>query len=132
VHHVNGMLALAQRQADLALNEFRRADAEYRSYAAHWGMARAFELGRQWIEVAREWREVADARGEALRDGFPPDLIEAQLELGRAYERLQQPAKAREFYQQVSESWRRASGEKLARDATQAIARLSGGQAYVR
>lgn len=132
VHHVNGMLALAQRQADLALNEFRRADAEYRSYAAHWGMARAFELGRQWIEVAREWREVADARGEALRDGFPPDLIEAQLELGRAYERLQQPAKAREFYQQVSESWRRASGEKLARDATQAIARLSGGQAHVR
>jgi serine/threonine protein kinase/tetratricopeptide (TPR) repeat protein len=132
VHHVNGMLALADGQAEPALAAFRRADAEYRSYLSHRGMARAFELGRQWIEVAREWREVLDARGEVLRDGFSPDLVEAELELGYAYVRLNQPAKARELYQHVLEAWRLGAGEKLARDATQALGRLTGGDAGVR
>jgi tetratricopeptide (TPR) repeat protein len=132
VHAVTGMLALAARQAQPALAEFRRADAEYRSYVSHLGMARAFGLGGQWVDVAREWREVLDARGEVLRDGFPPDLVEAELELGHAYARLNQPTKAREFYERVVETWRHASGEKLARDASQALARLTAGQANVR
>jgi tetratricopeptide (TPR) repeat protein len=128
VYHLKGMLALSQRQAEQALIEFRRADNEYRSYWSHWGMAKAFALGAQSIEVAREWREVADARGEILRDGFPPDLVEAELELGHAYARLNQPAKAREFYQRVIDAWKRAGNEKLTRDAVQALARLNGGQ----
>jgi tetratricopeptide (TPR) repeat protein len=132
VHHVNGMLALADRQAGPALAAFRHADEEYRSYLAHRGMARAYELGRQWIEAAREWREVLDARGEVLRDGFPPDLVEAELELGHAYMRLNQPSKAREFYQQVVEAWRRGAGENLAREANRALGRLTGGEAGVR
>jgi tetratricopeptide (TPR) repeat protein len=132
VHHVTGMLALAERKAESALAAFRRADAEYGSYVSHRGMARAFELGRQWIEVAREWREVLDARGEVLRDGFSADLVEAELELGHAYVRLNQPAKAREFYQHVLEMWRRGADERLARDANQALARLPGGQFNVR
>ncbi len=101
VHHVRGLLALSQRHAESALDEFRRANAEYQSYLSHSGMARAFQLTGQWVEVAREWREVVDGRGEVLRDGFPPDLIAAQLELGQAYERLNQPARAREYDQQV-------------------------------
>jgi hypothetical protein len=129
VYHSRGMLALAQRQAEQALAEFRRADGEYRSYWSHWGMAKAFALGAQPIELAREWREVADARGEILRDGFPPDLVEAELELGHAYVRLNQPLKAREFYGRVVDAWKRAGNETLTREATRALVRLNGGQA---
>ena len=67
-----------------------------------------------------------------LRDGFPPDLIEAQLELGHVYARLEQPAKAREFYQHVVTDWQSAGNEKLTRDAAQALARLNSGQANIR
>ena len=120
---------MSQRHAESALDEFRRANAEYQSYLSHSGMARAFQLTGQWVEVAREWREVVDGRGEVLRDGFPPDLIAAQLELGQAYERLNQPARAREYYQQVVDAWRRASAEVLARNAQQGLLRLNVGQA---
>jgi hypothetical protein len=53
--------------------------------------------------------------------------VEAELELGHAYARLNQPAKAREFYQRVIDAWKRAGNEKLTRDAAQALARLNGG-----
>ena len=54
-------------------------------------------------------------------------MIRRLLELGHAYARLNQPAKAREFYQRVIDAWKRAGHEKLTRDAAQALARLNGG-----
>ncbi len=124
VHQVGGMLALAERQVESALSEFQAANAEYRSHLSHRGLARAFEVRRQWVEVAREWREVLAARGEILRNGFPPDLIEAQVELGHVYAQLGQPARAREFYGQALEAWKKADVQKLTREAREGLLRL--------
>jgi tetratricopeptide (TPR) repeat protein len=128
VHQVRGWLALAQGQVEPALTSFHAANAEFRSHLSHWGLARAFETRRQWVEAAREWREVLAARGEILRDGFPPELIEAQVALGHVYAHLDQPARAREHYEQALGAWKDADAQKLTRDATQALQRLNDGR----
>ena len=128
MHQVRGWLALAQGQFEPALTSFHAANAEFRSHLSHWGLARAFETRRQWVEAAREWREVLAARGEILRDGFPPELIEAQVALGHVYTHLDQPARAREHYEQALGAWKDADAQKLTRDATQALQRLNDGR----
>lgn len=124
VHQVRGLLALAEQQVESALSELQAANAEYRSHWSHRGLARAFEVRRQWVEAAREWREVLGARGEILRDGFPPDLTEAQVELGHVYAELGQPARAREYYGQALEAWKKADVQKLTRQARDGLQRL--------
>ena len=132
LHQVRGLLALAERQVETALSEFQAANAEHRSHWSHRGLARAFEVRRQWVEVAREWREVLAARGEILRDGFPPDLTEAQVELGHVYAQLGQPARAREYYGQALESWKKADVQKLTREAREGLQRLDAARQPVR
>ena len=70
------------------------------------GLARAFEYANGSRQ--RGMGEVLGARGEILRDGFPPDLTEAQVELGHVYAEAGQPARAREYYGQALEAWKKA------------------------
>jgi tetratricopeptide (TPR) repeat protein len=53
------------------------------------GRAEAHEALGDWRGAAAAWRTLADARGQILQDGFPPDLAAAQAGLARATARLQ-------------------------------------------
>ena len=71
VHHVYGMLALAQRQAEPALTEFRRANAEYRSYLSHRGMARAFEPAVNGLKSPGNGEKSSTGAVKCCATGFP-------------------------------------------------------------
>jgi hypothetical protein len=62
------------------------------------------------------------ARGEVLRDGFPPDLVRAYLELAQLYVQLNQAEAATRHIDLARRLWR---GEPAARLLAQAEAALT-------
>ena len=83
----------------------KEAEAAYPSYHAHVGLAELAEKRSDWRAAAAEWRQVAGARGDILRHGFPADLVLARLQLARASARLGLIADARASYDLVLATW---------------------------
>ncbi len=117
VHQIRGEIALAERRLPVALGEFRKAAREYPGFRAHAGLARAHDA-RGEIELAiQEWLRVVDARGEILRDGFPPDWVLAHLALARLFDRTGERDRAREHATTFLQIWRDADTPTLRAEA---------------
>jgi tetratricopeptide (TPR) repeat protein len=108
VHHLRGELAFAERRIDAAVVALAAALAEFQSPYSHAALARAFEAQARWPEARAEWQAVLAARGHLLRDGFPPDLVQAHVHLGRTHERLGEQAHARRQYELALAMWKGA------------------------
>ena len=61
------------------------------------GRAEAHETLGDWRGAAAAWRALADARGQILQDGFPPDLAAAQAGLARAAARMQPARNGKDY-----------------------------------
>ena len=61
------------------------------------GRAEAHEALGDWRGAAAAWRALADARGQILQDGFPPDLAAAQAGLARAAARMQPARNGKDY-----------------------------------
>lgn len=121
VHLVTGEIALARGQADAASAAFTSAGDEYKSELAWSGLARSLtQLGR-WQDAAEAWTAVVDLRGEVWRDGFPPDLVQAHLELGHVYAQLQRPDAAARQRQIARDLWAGSEASRLLATAAPAI-----------
>lgn len=121
VHQVSGEMALVQGRGDSAHEAFASARAEYGSQLALSGLARsAQQLGR-WQEAADAWSAVIASRGEVWRDGFPPDLVRAHLELVQIYAGRQQWADAARHHDIARALWDGSEASPLLVPATVAL-----------
>lgn len=123
VLQVRGELALLEKQPALAVDLFQRALGEYPDSLSHIGHARAYEALSDRAAADKAWQAVAAARGEILRDGYPPDWAIAHLARGRLLESADVTA-ARGEYGLVVEAWRAADPLSLVREPTEALRRL--------
>ena len=104
-----------------ALDEFRQAARERPGFRAHAGMASAHEA-RGDIELAvQEWLRVVDARGEILRDGFPPDWVLAHLALSRLFAKALDGERARAHAKTFLDIWRDADAPALRAEAERLV-----------
>jgi tetratricopeptide (TPR) repeat protein len=126
LHHLRGALALEERRIDAAAAALRAALAEFQSPYSHAALARAREAQGQWEEARASWQAVIAARGHLLRDGFPPDLVEAHVQLGRVHERLGERALARRQYEAALGWWKGpSSGVRMLDEARASLQRVA-------
>ena len=121
-----GEIALEQRRVGSAVELFSATAAEYPRFVSHEGLARAYEAQRDWDRAAAAWQQVLDDRGEILQDYFPADWVEAHLELGRVYQRLEDLAKARSEYEEFLRIWQDADSLPVRRQAVQELQQMTG------
>lgn len=118
-----GEIALAENQPALAIDHFKRAAAEFPAPVSHIGLARAWEATGDSAGAQREWQAVIDARGEILRDGYPPDWALAHLARARLLAAAG-AATARDEYRIVASTWRNADPLSLLLEPTEELRRL--------
>ena len=119
-----GIAALRGRDAQAA-DLLKEADAAYPSYHAHIGLAELAEKRSDWRAAADGWRQVAEARGDILRYGFPADLVLAKLQVARASVRLGLIAEARASYEFVLATWQQGDMTPIRRRALDESSHLS-------
>lgn len=121
---LDGQIALASGDAVKARDAFSAALAVYPLYFAHLGLARAFEVGREWTSAAQAWREVIALEGTILHAGFAADWVLAHLGLARALRGAGDEAGARQAYETFRAIWADAGELPAIADA---IREASGG-----
>jgi tetratricopeptide (TPR) repeat protein len=108
MHNLQAEIALAEGQADRAIEIFQRGAEDYPQYTSHLGLARAYGVRGDWRRAAEERRKVLEARGEILRFGFPADWALGHLELARVERRLGDETAAAEHYRAFLDLWKDA------------------------
>lgn len=121
VHQVTGEIALARGQGEAALAAFTSARDEYGSELAWSGLARSAQRLGRWQAAADAWTAVIAARGEVWRDGFPPDLVRAHLELAHVYAQIGRADLAASHLQAARDAWADSEAAPLLVAATPAI-----------
>ena len=79
----------------------------------------------RWDLAVREWERVLRSKGEVLQDGYPPDLVNAQLQLARAYRVMRNRKLAESHYEEVVRMEQHADGFPLIEDAKRELRELS-------
>ena len=123
-HLLAGEIALAEGKHDQAISQFLNAEKEYPQFLSHLGLARAYQAEQKWELAAHEWQEVLNARGRILFNGFPPDLVMANLELARNYRNLKKKADARIYYELFTRLWRNAENLPVRKQAAKELSSL--------
>jgi tetratricopeptide (TPR) repeat protein/predicted Ser/Thr protein kinase len=125
LHNLEGEIFLAQGKAPEAENEFVAAAQDVAKPLTHMGLARAYEMEGQWEAASREWEQVVSSYGQVLHNDFAPDLAYAELQLGRLYRRMNNPALARSHYERFLKRWQEADDAKLLARATREFTGLT-------
>jgi serine/threonine protein kinase/tetratricopeptide (TPR) repeat protein len=110
-------IALVEGKSDQAVKSLQAAVVEYPRSLSHLDLARAYQTRSKWKLTAPEWEVVLQKRGEILQDGFPPDLVVAQLYLARAYRKLKLVPQARTHYEEFLHLWQAADDLSVRRQA---------------
>jgi len=126
VSNLTAVLALAEGEAGRSAERFRIAVEQYPQALSHSGLARAYQVQKDWERAAAEWKRVLGARGEILQDDFPADWVMAHLELARVFRRLDDPGQAREKYERFLEIWDEADDLPAVEQAGEELKELTG------
>jgi eukaryotic-like serine/threonine-protein kinase len=114
---LEGEIALEERKPAQAVKMFSEAESKYSRALFHAGLAKGYEMQKDWEHAIGEWEEVLRRRGEMLQDQFPPDLAVAELQLARDnYQNRNFPA-SKQHYQAFLELWREADSQRLLKEA---------------
>jgi len=113
LRNLEGEIWLAEGKAVEAESAFVAAAQDFAHPMPHRGLARAYEMEGQWAAAAREWEQVVSSYGQVLHNDFAPDLAYAELELGRLYRRMNNPAQARSHYERFLHRWQQADDTEL-------------------
>jgi len=124
-HNLEGEIFLAERNAPAAEAAFVAAAQDFAHPLAHIGLARAYEMEGQREAAAREWEQVLAGYGQILHNDFAPDLAYADLQLGRLYSRMSDPALARSHYERFLRRWRQADDAALLSTANRELTGLT-------
>jgi len=116
-HNLEGEIWMAAGQPQEAAKSFASAAQEIPQVDSHAGLATAYQAQQRWDLAASEWEQVLRSKEEILQNGFPPDLAFADLQLARAYDRLNQRDLARNHYREVLRMWQDADDFPLLRQA---------------
>jgi serine/threonine protein kinase/tetratricopeptide (TPR) repeat protein len=124
-HDLEGEIALAEHKPEQAIASFLASVAEYPYFVSHIGLARAYEMQQEWSGANQEWQKVVRARGVLLQDGYPPDLVMAQLGLARTNRRLGNSPLARSNYTEFLRIWYDSDDLPIRRQAVRELAALT-------
>ena len=125
LHNLEGEILLAQAKAPDAESAFVAAAQEFAEPLPHAGLARAYETEGQWKAAAQEWEQVLASYGQVLHREFPPDLAYAELQLGRLYRQMNDPAQARQHYERFLQRWQQADDATLLAQANRELSGLT-------
>jgi tetratricopeptide (TPR) repeat protein len=114
---LQGEIALAENAPQRALAAFLAADSAYPQASTHEELALAYEAQHDWRNAAEQWQQLLNARGEVLQEGFPADLVFAELQLARIHKRLGDVAAARQQYEEVLQRWQHSDDFRQRREA---------------
>jgi tetratricopeptide (TPR) repeat protein len=125
LHNLEGEIFLAQAKAPEAESAFVAAAQDFAGPLPHAGLARAYETEGQWKAAAQEWEQVVASYGQILHREFPPDLAYAELQLGRLYRQMNDPAQARQHYERFLQRWQQADDAALLAQANRELTGLT-------
>jgi eukaryotic-like serine/threonine-protein kinase len=124
---LQGEIALAEEVPQSALEAFLAADSAYPQASTHEELALAYEAQRDWRNAAGQWQQLLNARGEVLQEGFPADLVLAQLQLARIQRRMGDQGAARQHYEAVLQQWQQGDDFRQRREAAREMQGLIHG-----
>lgn len=122
--NLEGEIWMAAGKPKEAEKSFALAAQEYPQFLSHMGLASAYQTQKRWDLAAREWERVLQSKGEILQDGYPPDLVNAQLQLARVYREMKNLDLSRSHYQEVLRQWQNADSHRWVADARRELKEL--------
>ncbi|MBI3476983.1 MAG: protein kinase [Acidobacteria bacterium] len=125
LHNLEAEISLAADMPLEAERSFTSALQEYPQAFSHAGLASAYQAQSRWELAAREWEQVLHNKGETLQGGFPPDLVDAHLQLARVYRAMNKHDLASEHYTEVLRMRQHAHELPLLNDARREMQELS-------
>ncbi len=107
-----------------AVSLFRQAMTAAADPLLYRALALAYQRQEKWELASQEWERFLAARGVILQNGFPPDLVEAHLNLARLFVRRGEHGAAEKHYRNVLEFWSEDNSVPLRRAAAHELRKV--------
>jgi tetratricopeptide (TPR) repeat protein len=115
--HLQGEIERARGRVPQAIDALGKSAAAYPNYLSHRSLGMLYEEQHRPGDAVREWEQVAAARGEVLRFGFPADWVLAEARLARLYAAAGDQPRAQASCSRVAAAWLSADSTPVRQEA---------------